>query len=296
MQSFGRGFVSLIWSSFKTSSKKWQNKLFSEKIGQPRQEHFGIYVKTDQKHLEKGEIRFATKYLHICHCKWPRFPIRHQFGRQQINIWGRKTSERNVCNPRKWTLPKSLQWLQKQFSLIFVHTCVIFALTARTVSFKISEHSHVYRSHQCHVFHSAAIKLKTKLLQQRQMRSAPSNKIGSWEGKVIQIIWSCYIKYIFQWGENSGGMAPMLWGKLSKSEERFPHNLPHFPNFSSYFPQLVFKNELTFQTKVCGQLNRWHCHSLSDPILILEHMTSNWLSWLYRVAFLTGPPLKVQKN
>ena len=36
--------------------------------------------------------------------------------------------------------------------------------------------------------------------------------------------------------------------------------------------------------RVCGQLNRWHCHSLTDWLrhfLILEHMTSHWLSKSY---------------
>ena len=50
-------------------------------LGPASPKAFENLCQTDQKHPAKTQIRFATKYLHICHCKWPRFPIRHQFGR-----------------------------------------------------------------------------------------------------------------------------------------------------------------------------------------------------------------------
>ena len=37
--------------------------------------------------------------------------------------------------------------------------------------------------------------------------------------------------------------------------------------------------------RVCGQLNRWHCHSLTH-FLILEHMTCHWMSESYQGDFL----------
>ena len=52
-------------------------------------------------------------------------------------------------------------------------------------------------------------------------------------------------KYLFQCGENSGGMAAMPRGKLSESEESYricthsflisTHNLPHFSSKSPFF-------------------------------------------------------------
>ena len=50
-------------------------------LGPASPKAFENLCQTDQKHPVKTQIRCATKYLHICHCKWPRFPIRHQFGR-----------------------------------------------------------------------------------------------------------------------------------------------------------------------------------------------------------------------
>ena len=84
-------------------------------LGPAEPKAFENLCQTDQKNPVKTQIRFATaaKYLHICHCTWPPFPIWHQFGRQRINICGRKTSTKNVCDPSKWTLPKSLLWLQE---------------------------------------------------------------------------------------------------------------------------------------------------------------------------------------
>ena len=42
--------------------------------------------------------------------------------------------------------------------------------------------------------------------------------------------------------------------------------------------------------RVCGQLNRWHCHPLtqwvSEPLLIWEHMTCHWMSKSYQGDFL----------
>ena len=38
---------------------------------------------------------------------------------------------------------------------------------------------------------------------------------------------------------------------------------------------IVFFYIFSCPDRVCGQLNRWHCHWLTEPLLILEHMTLN---------------------
>ena len=54
------------------------------------------------------------------------------------------------------------------------------------------------------------------------------------------------------------------------------------------FPKVTFLDLFS-----CGQLNRWHCHSLTDWViesvshfLILEHMTYHWMSESYQGDFL----------